>query len=68
LLRDISTLLAEENVTMSKARVDVNRRNMAVFDLLLQVRDVGHLSRVLDRLERLPNVLEAQRVSGGSAR
>lgn len=62
LLKDISILLSEENVTMSKARVDVNRRNMAVFDLLLQVQNVGHLSRVLDRLERLPNVFEARRV------
>jgi len=65
LLKDISTLLAEETVTMSRARVDVNRRNMAVFDLLLEVRDVGHLSRVLDRLERLPNVVEARRVRPG---
>lgn len=65
LLRDISTLLAEEDVTMSKARVDVNRSNLAVFDLLLQVRDVGHLSRILDRLERLSNVIEARRVRPG---
>lgn len=65
LLRDISALLVEENVTMSKVRVDVNRRNLAVFDLLLQVRDVGHLSRVLDRLERLSNVIEARRVRPG---
>ena len=62
LLKDISFLLAEEKVAMSKARVDVNRRNMAVFDLLLQVQNVGHLSRVLDRLERLSNVFEARRV------
>jgi GTP pyrophosphokinase len=65
LLRDISTLLAEEDVTMSKARVDVNRSNIAFFDLLLQVRDVRHLSRVLDRLERLSNVIEARRVRPG---
>jgi guanosine-3',5'-bis(diphosphate) 3'-pyrophosphohydrolase len=65
LLRDISTLLAEEDVTMSKARVDVNPSNIAIFDLLLQVKDVGHLSRVLDRLERLSNVIEARRVRPG---
>jgi GTP pyrophosphokinase len=65
LLRDISSLLVDEGVTMSKVRVDVNRRNMAVFDLRLQVRDVGHLSRVLDRLERLSNVIEARRVRPG---
>jgi guanosine-3',5'-bis(diphosphate) 3'-pyrophosphohydrolase len=65
LLRDISTLLAEEDVAMSKVRVDVNRKNMAILDLLVQVRDVGHLSRVLDRLERLSNVVEARRVRPG---
>jgi len=65
LLRDISVLLAEEDVAMSKVRVDVNRRNMAILDLLVQVRDVGHLSRVLDRLERLSNVVEARRVRPG---
>jgi GTP pyrophosphokinase len=65
LLRDISTLLAEENVTLSKARVDVNRSNLAVFDLLLQVRDVRHLSRILDRIERLSNIIEARRVRPG---
>ena len=65
LMRDISTLLAEEDVSMTRARVDVNRRNLAVFDMILQVRDVGHLSRVLDRLERLANVFEARRVRPG---
>jgi GTP pyrophosphokinase len=65
LLRDISVLLAEEDVAMSRARVDVNRKNIALFDLMLQVRDVGHLSRVLDRLERLSNVVEARRVRPG---
>ena len=38
---------------MSKVRVDVNRRNMAVFDLIIEVRDVKQLSRILDRLEGL---------------
>jgi (p)ppGpp synthase/HD superfamily hydrolase len=33
--------------------------------LILEVRDVEHLSRVLDRLERLPNVFEARRVRPG---
>jgi GTP diphosphokinase / guanosine-3',5'-bis(diphosphate) 3'-diphosphatase len=65
LMRDISNLLADEDVSMSRARVDVNRRNLAVFDLNLQVKDVRHLSRVLDRLERLSNVVEARRVRPG---
>lgn len=65
LMRDISTLLADEDVAMTKVRVDVNRRNMAVFDLILQVRNVVHLSRILGRMERLSNVVEARRVRPG---
>jgi len=40
-------------------------KNLATFDLTLEVRDIVELSRVLDRLENLPNVLEAQRVRPG---
>jgi len=62
LMRDITGLLSDEDVGLTKANVGVDRRNLAVFDLVLQVRDVRHLSRILDRLERLPNVFEARRV------
>jgi GTP pyrophosphokinase len=49
---------------MPQVKVDVNR-NLATFDLVLEVKDIGQLSRVLDRLENLPNVMEAQRVRPG---
>jgi GTP pyrophosphokinase len=65
LVRDVSTLLSEEGVNMNKAYVDVDHRNMAVFDLILEVRDIGHLSRILDRLERLPNIVDARRSRPG---
>ena len=65
LMRDISVLLTDEGVSMNRVHVDVNRRNMATFDLILEVRDVGHLSRILDRLERLDNVVDARRVRPG---
>jgi hypothetical protein len=39
--------------------------NLAVFDLILEIRDLAELSKILDRLENLPNVLEAQRVRPG---
>ncbi len=65
LMKDISTLLTEEGVSMNRVHVDVNRRNMAVFDLVLAVRDIGHLSRILDRVERLANVVDARRVRPG---
>jgi GTP pyrophosphokinase len=64
LMRDVSTLIADEGVNMPKVKVETNR-NMAVFDLVLEVRDISQLSRVLDRLENLPNVMEARRVHPG---
>lgn len=64
LMRDVSTLIAEEGINMSKVNVEVNN-NLAVFDMILEVRDLAQLSKVLDRLENLANVLEAQRVKPG---
>jgi GTP pyrophosphokinase len=66
LLKDVSTLIADEGVNMARVNVDVTR-NMAVFDLILEVKDIVQLSRVLDRLENLPNVLEAHRVKQSQA-
>jgi GTP pyrophosphokinase len=64
LMRDISTLIAEEGINMGNVRVDVNN-NLAIFEMVLEVRDLGQLSKVLDRLENLANVLEARRVRPG---
>jgi GTP pyrophosphokinase len=64
LMRDVSTLIADEGVNMPRVKVETNR-NMAIFDLVLEVRDIIQLSRVLDRLENLPNVMEARRVRPG---
>jgi guanosine-3',5'-bis(diphosphate) 3'-pyrophosphohydrolase len=64
LMRDVSTLIADEGVNMPKVKVETNR-NLAIFDLVLEVRDIIQLSRVLDRLENLPNVMEARRVRPG---
>jgi GTP pyrophosphokinase len=64
LMRDVSTLIAEEGINMGKVAVDVNN-NLAVFDMVLEVRDLAQLSKVLDRLENLANVLEAHRVRPG---
>lgn len=64
LMKDVATLIADEGINMTGVNVDVSK-NLAVFDLTLEVRDIAELSRVLDRLENLPNVMEAQRVRPG---
>lgn len=64
LMKDIATLIADEGINMTGVNVNVNR-NLAILDLTLEVRDIAELSRVLDRLENLPNVMQAQRVRPG---
>jgi GTP pyrophosphokinase len=65
LMRDVSTMISEEGINIARINVDVNKKNLAVFDLVMEVRDLAQLSKILDRLENLPNVLEAQRVRPG---
>jgi GTP pyrophosphokinase len=65
LMRDVSTVIAEEGISMSQVKVDVDQQNEATFDLIMNVDDIGQLSRVLTRVESLPNVMEARRVRPG---
>jgi GTP pyrophosphokinase len=64
LMRDVSALISDEGINISQVQIEINK-NLAVFDLMLEVRDIVELSRVLDRLENLPNVTEALRVRPG---
>lgn len=64
LVRDVSTLVANEGISMSSINVST-KNSLATFDLVLNVTDISQLSRVLNRLEALPNVLEARRVRPG---
>lgn len=64
LMSDISTVLGDEGVNILDANIKVNH-NLATINLILEVGDIAQLSRVLDRIENLPNVTEAQRVRPG---
>jgi guanosine-3',5'-bis(diphosphate) 3'-pyrophosphohydrolase len=64
LMKDVATLISDEGINMAGVNVDISK-NLAVFDLTLEVKDIAELSRVLDRLENLPNVMEAIRVRPG---
>ncbi len=64
LMRDVSTLVANEGINMSSVHVST-KNSLAMFDLVMNVTDIEQLSRVLNRLEALPNVLEARRLRPG---
>jgi RelA/SpoT family (p)ppGpp synthetase len=65
LLRDIGEVIGNEDVGMSRADITTYKeKNLATFTVVLELTDVSQLSRVLAKLEQLPNVLEARRISG----
>ena len=64
LMGDISTLLQAENVNIADVSVNINR-SVADLKLVVEVRSITQLSRVLTRIESLPNVLEAVRTKPG---
>jgi GTP pyrophosphokinase len=64
LMREVSTIIEKEAVNMTKVEVKVHQ-NIAVFNLVLEIRNVNQLSKVLTLIENLPNVLKAERVRAG---
>jgi GTP pyrophosphokinase len=68
LARDVSNLVANEGINMGLVQAGVNhdsKLSLAVLDLILEVKDIDQLTRVLTRIEALPNVMEAHRVRPG---
>jgi GTP pyrophosphokinase len=61
---DISTLLDSEGVNIGDVSVNFNR-SLADLNLVVEVKNLDQLSRILTRIESLPNVMEAQRVRPG---
>jgi GTP pyrophosphokinase len=65
LLRDVTGLVADEKINMRSAEaVTGMKNNIALINATLEISDVIQLTRVLTRIERLPNVLEVRRRVG----
>jgi GTP pyrophosphokinase len=64
LMGDISAILSEENVNILDVNLKVSH-HLAFLNLTLEIGDITQLSRVLTRIENLPNVIEAHRVKPG---
>ncbi|NOT03896.1 MAG: bifunctional (p)ppGpp synthetase/guanosine-3',5'-bis(diphosphate) 3'-pyrophosphohydrolase [Anaerolineales bacterium] len=64
LVNDISNLLSDENINIADVAVNVNR-SIADLRLVIEVKDLTQLSRILTRMESLPNVMEAHRSNPG---
>ena len=62
LLRDIATVIAEEGVNMREVNsVSVQKTNLATLTATLEITAFSQLISILDKIERLPNVIEVTR-------
>ncbi len=64
LMGDISNILNNEGINLLDINLKVTH-NLAGINLIVEVGDISQLSRVLSRLENLPNVMEARRQKPG---
>ncbi|HEX8992229.1 MAG TPA: bifunctional (p)ppGpp synthetase/guanosine-3',5'-bis(diphosphate) 3'-pyrophosphohydrolase [Anaerolineales bacterium] len=63
LMGDISNMLDGEGINIVDVKVNVNR-SLAELRLVVEVQDIAQLSKILTKLENVPNVTEAHRISG----
>ncbi len=62
LLRDIATVIAGEGVNMREVNsVSVQKTNLANLTATLEISNFNQLVSILDKIERLPNVIEVSR-------
>ncbi len=62
LMRDITEIMVEERINISAANIATHPKDhTAVITVTLEISSIVQLSRVLDRIEKLPNVFEARR-------
>ena len=64
LMGDISNLLNDENINLKDIKLTVTH-NLAYLSLTVEISDIAQLSRVLTKIENLPNVMEAHRLKPG---
>ena len=65
LMRDINAIVAEENINISGGSITTHRKDhTATIIFTLDIVSAAQLSRVLAKIEQLPNVFEVKRVLG----
>ncbi len=64
LMGDISNILANENANLADVTMKTSH-NQATIKMVLDVGDITQLSRILARIDNLPNIIEAHRLRPG---
>ncbi len=66
LVHDISGIVAAERVNMIATTAAVRREDrIAIITATLEISSAAQLTRILNKLDHLPNVIEARRVTNG---
>jgi GTP pyrophosphokinase len=64
LLRDVTSMFANARINVISIETQTNRKtHAAVMRLTVEVGNLGSLSKLLERLNRLKNVISARRLS-----
>ena len=64
LMSDISKILDNESINLLDINLKLNH-NLASINTVLEVNNIAQLSRVLTKIENLPNIMEAKRFKPG---
>jgi len=65
LMRDVASLVADEHINMLSVEALTGQKdNLALINATLEIADVAQLMRVLTKIDRLPNIVEARRMIG----
>jgi GTP pyrophosphokinase len=65
LVHDISGIVAAEGINMASANAVAGRKDhISIITATLEISNAGQLTRVLNKIDRLPNVFEVRRVTG----
>jgi GTP diphosphokinase / guanosine-3',5'-bis(diphosphate) 3'-diphosphatase len=61
LLRDVATVVSEEKLNITGATVDVSRNGTATILATVELNSLRQLSRLLQRIEKIKDVIQASR-------
>jgi GTP pyrophosphokinase len=64
MLAKLTALIAEERTNIRNAEARTTEEGKGRISLVLEVRDVAHLRRIMDKLRAVPGVHHVERVSG----
>lgn len=65
LVRDVASLVADERINMlSIEALTAQKDNLAIISATLEIGDTSQLTRILTKIDRLPNVVDVRRKIG----